>query len=352
MSPLTLCLAAILLLRGVSGIPIKFVADPPRSPLGECEGDCDIDGHCADGLTCHQRERNEEVPGCTGGGSDGSRTDYCIRSDDVVDSSTTASPTAQPSNVPTPLPTTANPTARPTPLPTTAEPTPLPTTANPTNLPTSLPTTASPTPLPSTAKPTPLDMISLPTTTEPAPLSTSGQPTPLPTTTTDSSTPLPLPTAANIQSPTPPVPLPTTAKPTAKPTTENGEAIQGEGSEAEAQDLSDDEEGGGGPDSNSTLATSTNQEVSTTSTESIDGDYPTTTAPNSTSIAVQKNIEAVKKEEGIKSSGRTAAIAAAGIISLVTFGSILFVTVGLFIQAKESKRAAAKAAAAANSDIA
>jgi len=350
MSPLRLCLAALLLLRGVSGIPIKFVANPPRSPLGECEGDCDNDGQCADGLSCYQRERNEEVPGCTGGGSEGSLTDYCIRSD-VIDSST-ASPTAQPSNVPTALPTTANPTASPTPLPTTAEPTPLPTptTANPTNL------TASPTPLPSTAKPSPLDMISLPMTAEPAPFSTSGQPTPLPTTTTDSSTPLPLPTAANIQSPTPPTtppaPLPTTAQPTAKPTTENGEAIQGEGSEAEAQDLSDEEEGGGGPDSNST---STNQEVSTTSTESIDGEYPTTTAPNSTSIAVQKSIEAVKKEEAIKSSGRTAAIAAAGIISLVSFGSILFATEGLFIQAKESKRfvaAAAAAAAVANSDIA
>eukprot|EP00577_Skeletonema_sp_RCC1716_P020624 CAMPEP_0113382030 /NCGR_PEP_ID=MMETSP0013_2-20120614/5621_1 /TAXON_ID=2843 ORGANISM="Skeletonema costatum, Strain 1716" /NCGR_SAMPLE_ID=MMETSP0013_2 /ASSEMBLY_ACC=CAM_ASM_000158 /LENGTH=300 /DNA_ID=CAMNT_0000264503 /DNA_START=148 /DNA_END=1050 /DNA_ORIENTATION=- /assembly_acc=CAM_ASM_000158 len=300
MSPLRLCLAALLLLRGVSGIPIKFVANPPRSPLGECEGDCDNDGQCADGLSCYQRERNEEVPGCTGGGSEGSLTDYCIRSD-VIDSST-ASPTAQPSNVPTALPTTANPTASPTPLSTTAEP------------------------------------------------------TPLPTTTTDSSTPLPLPTAANIQSPTPPTtppaPLPTTAQPTAKPTTENGEAIQGEGSEAEAQDLSDEEEGGGGPDSNST---STNQEVSTTSTESIDGEYPTTTAPNSTSIAVQKSIEAVKKEEAIKSSGRTAAIAAAGIISLVSFGSILFATEGLFIQAKESKRfvaAAAAAAAVANSDIA
>eukprot|EP00577_Skeletonema_sp_RCC1716_P017274 CAMPEP_0113424116 /NCGR_PEP_ID=MMETSP0013_2-20120614/29410_1 /TAXON_ID=2843 ORGANISM="Skeletonema costatum, Strain 1716" /NCGR_SAMPLE_ID=MMETSP0013_2 /ASSEMBLY_ACC=CAM_ASM_000158 /LENGTH=289 /DNA_ID=CAMNT_0000312081 /DNA_START=101 /DNA_END=970 /DNA_ORIENTATION=+ /assembly_acc=CAM_ASM_000158 len=282
MSPLRLCLAALLLLRGVSGIPIKFVANPPRSPLGECEGDCDNDGQCADGLSCYQRERNEEVPGCTGGGSEGSLTDYCIRSD-VIDSST-ASPTAQPSNVPTALPTTANPTASPTPLSTTAEP------------------------------------------------------TPLPTTTTDSSTPLPLPTAANIQSPTPPTtppaPLPTTAQPTAKPTTENGEAIQGEGSEAEAQDLSDEEEGGGGPDSNST---STNQEVSTTSTESIDGEYLTTTAPNSTSIAVQKSIEAVKKEEAIKSSGRTAAIAAAGIISLVSFGSILFATEGLFIQRKKAR---------------
>ena len=79
MSSLTLCLAALLLLRGVSGTPIKFFANPPRSPLGECGGDCDNDGQCADGLTCYIRVPNEKVPGCTGGGSDGSLTDYCIR---------------------------------------------------------------------------------------------------------------------------------------------------------------------------------------------------------------------------------------------------------------------------------
>ena len=237
MSPMALpSAAALLLLRGVSGsnattdaniqsstpsqfriFKTKFVANPPRSPLGLCEGDCDNDRQCADGLICHQRDKNEEVPGCTGGGSDSSLTDYCIQSN--VDSSTSvvvASPTVQPSNVPTalptPLPTTENPTAGPTQLPTTAEPTPLstsanptplPTTANPTNLPTSLPTTAQPTPLPTTASPTPLP--------------STAKPTRLVTTTTASPTPLPT-TAVTIQSPTPPTPLPTTAQPTSQPT--------------------------------------------------------------------------------------------------------------------------------------
>ena len=126
--------------------------------------------------------------------------------------------------------------------------------------------------------------------------------------------------------------------------TEDGDAIQGEGSDAEAQEFSsfndridNEEEGGGG--SASTLATSTNQEVST---ESIDG-FPTTTTPNST------NIEVLKKWE-IKPSGRTSAIAAAGVISLVSLGSVFFVTVGLIIHAKQSKRAAAVAGAAANNN--
>ncbi|KAK1740115.1 hypothetical protein QTG54_009065 [Skeletonema marinoi] len=124
--------------------------------------------------------------------------------------------------------------------------------------------------------------------------------------------------------------------------TEDGDAIQGEGSDAEALEFSsfndriDNEEEGGG--SASTLATSTNQEVST---ESIDG-FPTTT-PNST------NIEVLKKWE-IKPSGRTSAIAAAGVISLVSLGSVFFVTVGLIIHAKQSKRAAAVAGAAANNN--
>jgi len=127
--------------------------------------------------------------------------------------------------------------------------------------------------------------------------------------------------------------------------TEDGDAIQGEGSDAEAQEFSsfndriDNEEGGGGGGSASTLATSTNQEVST---ESIDG-FPTTTTPNST------NIEVLKKWE-IKPSGRTSAIAAAGVISLVSLGSVFFVTVGLIIHAKQSKRAVAGAAANNNNN--
>ena len=147
LSPMALSPAALLLLRGVSGsnatntiidspapeqyriFPVKFVANPPRSPLDECEGDCDNNDQCADGLTCYQRDKNEEVPGCTGGGSDTSLTDYCIRPAGPTAAPTIAlaTPTPQPTvtiiQSPTPLNTTAAPTTTtplPTPLPTTA----------------------------------------------------------------------------------------------------------------------------------------------------------------------------------------------------------------------------------------
>ncbi len=35
---------------------------------GECEGDCDDDSDCADGLECFQRSGAEIVPGCSGAG--------------------------------------------------------------------------------------------------------------------------------------------------------------------------------------------------------------------------------------------------------------------------------------------
>lgn len=47
-------------------------------PLSLCQGDCDIDSECADGLVCFQRSENDAVPGCSGGLQDGSRTDYCV----------------------------------------------------------------------------------------------------------------------------------------------------------------------------------------------------------------------------------------------------------------------------------
>jgi hypothetical protein len=54
--------------------------DPiPRSyfPLGFCEGDCDRNSDCADGLVCVQRRPNDPVPFCHGGENDTTRTDYC-----------------------------------------------------------------------------------------------------------------------------------------------------------------------------------------------------------------------------------------------------------------------------------
>lgn len=40
---------------------------PSNYPLGRCEGDCDHDSDCDDGLTCFQRtSKMDEVPGCEG----------------------------------------------------------------------------------------------------------------------------------------------------------------------------------------------------------------------------------------------------------------------------------------------
>ncbi|KAL3936908.1 MAG: hypothetical protein SGBAC_007877 [Bacillariaceae sp.] len=47
-------------------------------PLALCQGDCDYNWDCEPGLICQQRDANEEVIGCIGGGSDSSRTDYCV----------------------------------------------------------------------------------------------------------------------------------------------------------------------------------------------------------------------------------------------------------------------------------
>jgi poly(3-hydroxybutyrate) depolymerase len=48
-------------------------------PLGECQGDCDgSNEECEEGLICFHRDGGEPVPGCLGGASDQSRTDYCV----------------------------------------------------------------------------------------------------------------------------------------------------------------------------------------------------------------------------------------------------------------------------------
>eukprot|EP00980_Cylindrotheca_fusiformis_P005677 scaffold1184_cov132-Cylindrotheca_fusiformis.AAC.98 len=74
------CIIALcLLFDSVGGIRIELKTksnDP--SDLGLCEGDCDTDSHCRDGLICFQRDSREAVPGCEGGESDTSLTDYCI----------------------------------------------------------------------------------------------------------------------------------------------------------------------------------------------------------------------------------------------------------------------------------
>mmetsp|Transcript_15497 Transcript_15497/g.25118 ORF Transcript_15497/g.25118 Transcript_15497/m.25118 type:complete len:199 (+) Transcript_15497:77-673(+) len=93
----TLYVAAILFLKAAepglrtdSGYKRKlkkieaFGANPTnRYPLDRCQGDCDVDAHCKNGLVCFQRKGHEAVPGCSGGTSDSSRSDYCIDPSDV-----------------------------------------------------------------------------------------------------------------------------------------------------------------------------------------------------------------------------------------------------------------------------
>eukprot|EP00980_Cylindrotheca_fusiformis_P004439 scaffold948_cov106-Cylindrotheca_fusiformis.AAC.11 len=50
-----------------------------KLPLGLCQGDCDSDEDCEGTLSCQQRHAGEEVNGCNGGGEDASETDYCVR---------------------------------------------------------------------------------------------------------------------------------------------------------------------------------------------------------------------------------------------------------------------------------
>jgi hypothetical protein len=59
-------------------IRIKEYGSDPNDILGLCEGDCDIDEDCGEGLICFQREKNQAIPYCEGGLEDNSRTDYCI----------------------------------------------------------------------------------------------------------------------------------------------------------------------------------------------------------------------------------------------------------------------------------
>jgi len=140
-----------------------FGGDPPTDelPLQLCEGDCDGDHHCAEGLVCFQRDENEAVPGCIGGTSDIQKTDYCIL--DVYGPGYELPPTDAPSPLPTQIPS-KQPTSMPTRAPQTPAPviTPAPQTNPPVVDPTTQPT-SKPTKVPSsspsinpTMMPTPL----------------------------------------------------------------------------------------------------------------------------------------------------------------------------------------------------
>jgi hypothetical protein len=45
-------------------------------PLERCHGDCDHDGHCKAGFTCHQQNQRGPIPGCKGLPEEG--MDYCV----------------------------------------------------------------------------------------------------------------------------------------------------------------------------------------------------------------------------------------------------------------------------------
>lgn len=56
-----------------------------NSKCGLCEGDCDSDGDCKDDYVCFKRRAQSflKVPGCRGGTSDKSGTDYCVDPDEM-----------------------------------------------------------------------------------------------------------------------------------------------------------------------------------------------------------------------------------------------------------------------------
>ena len=63
---------------------IDLVGRPLKDGQGQvCQGDCQNDKDCAGSLTCYQRFRYDykSVPGCSGGETDGSKTDYCVEPD-------------------------------------------------------------------------------------------------------------------------------------------------------------------------------------------------------------------------------------------------------------------------------
>ena len=53
--------------------------DDKDYPLGLCQGECDTDADCQEGLMCFQRDPDQSVPGCQDGGQGfDSRGDYCV----------------------------------------------------------------------------------------------------------------------------------------------------------------------------------------------------------------------------------------------------------------------------------
>jgi hypothetical protein len=80
---------------------LKFKGWNPRGKLSECEGDCDKNGHCRNGLKCFHRNGYESVPNCPASfwsSHNKLSADFCYRP-------TTKYPTAYPTRFPTAYPT-------------------------------------------------------------------------------------------------------------------------------------------------------------------------------------------------------------------------------------------------------
>lgn len=73
--------------------PDPEVIETNDFPLGLCEGECDTDFDCRDGLLCFQRNAFGSVPGCAGGEDDSSNSDFCIKEELFVEPVPVASPT-------------------------------------------------------------------------------------------------------------------------------------------------------------------------------------------------------------------------------------------------------------------
>lgn len=87
--------------------------DASRFPLQLCQGDCDEDDECDDGLVCFQRDAPPpggtwpEVPGCIGGGDFAAQTDFCIALVESTLGAPTNAPTKRPTQAPTEQPSLA-----------------------------------------------------------------------------------------------------------------------------------------------------------------------------------------------------------------------------------------------------
>lgn len=69
---------------------VQFIASDPNYPLQVCQGDCDLDSHCGEGLICfhdYQWSTSGKIPGCIG--TPTSNWDYCSVDPSAASTTTT-----------------------------------------------------------------------------------------------------------------------------------------------------------------------------------------------------------------------------------------------------------------------